>query len=364
MKKTIIFLSILATTFAMNTGVKAQAVIMLEHQTGGSEYFYDLSTAIINAQSGDYLYLPGGTFSINFPLHKGITIIGAGHYPDSTLATNQTIITGNITIADSADALHLEGLYISGNIAHAQDINSQQRADNVIIRRCSFNSLTSLQNGYNQNAPDSCFSLNWQIVNNVVRADLQFGYLRSTTVKGNIVNGRMSGAWTGANIENNVFLYNSTTDQFMNDIRYSSIKNNIFMTEGSISYPAYACYAPACGSYGNTWMNNLFVTNATNFNPGIAIADINNIFSVPSASIFQGYTAGAFSYNNNLHLNASCLGVNAGTDGTDMGIYGSSQPYKEGAVPLNPHIYFKNIGSTTNPNGTLNINIKVKAQDN
>ncbi len=52
------------------------------------------------------------------------------------------------------------------------------------------------------------------------------------------------------------------------------------------------------------------------------------------------------------------------SDGTDIGIYGSSQPYKEGAVPFNPHIYFKNIGGTTTPNGLLNINIKVKAQDN
>lgn len=342
----------------------AQGVIMVEHQSGTSAYFTNIHDAILNAQTGDYVYLPGGTFSFNDAIHKGIKIIGAGHYPDSTLATNQTIISGNITVADSAEGLHLEGLFLSGNIIHAQDINLQNRADNVVIKRCSFNSLLSNQNGYNQNAPDSCFSLNWQIVNNVIRSDIQLGYLRSINIKGNIVNGHLYSAYTGANIENNIFLYTSTTDNFMGDIRYSTIKNNIFMTAGSISNAAYACYAPACGSYGNTWLNNLFVTEVTNFNPGIAIANINNIFAVSPSTIFQNYASGAFNYNNNFNLNPSSAGVNAGTDGTDIGVYGSSQPYKEGAVPLNPHIYLKNIGGTTTPNGMLNINIKVKAQDN
>lgn len=342
----------------------AQPVIMVEHQSGISEYFVDFQNALSNAQTGDFVYLPGGTFSFNSPLHKGLKIIGAGHYPDSTLSTNQTIITGNITIGDSAHNLHLEGLYISGNIIHAQDYNTQQRADNVIIKRCSFNSLASNQNGYNQFAADSCFSVNWQIINNIVRADLQFGYLRDINLKGNIINGHMYSAYTGANIENNIFLYTSNSDQFMGDIRYSTIKNNIFMTSGSVSYAGYACYLPACGSYGNTWMNNIFVTAPANFNPGIAIADINNVFSVSASAIFQNYTSGGFNYNNNFNLAAGSVGIDAGSDGTDIGIYGSTQPYKEGAVPFNPHIYFKNIGGTTTPNGLLNINIKVKAQDN
>ncbi len=100
----------------------------------------------------------------------------------------------------------------------------------------------------------------------------------------------MYSAYTGANIENNIFLYTSNSDQFMGDIRYSTIKNNIFMTSGSVSYAGYACYLPACGSYGNTWMNNLFVTAPANFNPGIAIADINNVFSVSASAIFHKIT--------------------------------------------------------------------------
>jgi hypothetical protein len=47
-----------------------------------------------------------------------------------------------------------------------------------------------------------------------------------------------------------------------------------------------------------------------------------------------------------------------------VGIYGGLFPYKEGAVPLNPHISLKNIAPQTDVNGDLNIQLKVNAQDN
>ena len=65
----------------------------------------------------------------------------------------------------------------------------------------------------------------------------------------------------------------------------------------------------------------------------------------------------------NFHLRPGCLGKNAGTDGTDLGIYGGSFPWKNGSLPPNPHIQTKNISSATDPIGNLNVNIKVKAQE-
>jgi len=52
-----------------------------------------------------------------------------------------------------------------------------------------------------------------------------------------------------------------------------------------------------------------------------------------------------------------------GTDATECGIYGGIFPYKEGAVPYNPHIQQKSISSVTDINGNINVNIKVVAQD-
>ena len=72
----------------------SQSVISVVQADGNSAFFGDLQTAVVAAQSGDFIYVPGGTFSMgNDTIKKGVTIIGAGHYPDSTLATNQTIIS-------------------------------------------------------------------------------------------------------------------------------------------------------------------------------------------------------------------------------------------------------------------------------
>jgi hypothetical protein len=52
-----------------------------------------------------------------------------------------------------------------------------------------------------------------------------------------------------------------------------------------------------------------------------------------------------------------------GTDATQIGLYGSVFPYKDGAVPINPHIQAKTIAPVTNSIGELNIDIKVAAQN-
>lgn len=62
------------------------------------------------------------------------------------------------------------------------------------------------------------------------------------------------------------------------------------------------------------------------------------------------------------HLNnpASYLG----TDGTQIGLFGGSKPFKQGGLPENPHIRYKNIAPQTDNNGLLSIDIKVGAQSN
>ena len=79
------------------------------------------------------------------------------------------------------------------------------------------------------------------------------------------------------------------------------------------------------------------------------------------SDIFFSYSGnGNFSYLDNFHLKSECPGVGAGTDGTDLGIYGSSSPTSEGWIPSNPHIYFKQINTQTNSSGTLPVQIKVR----
>lgn len=112
---------------------------------------------------------------------------------------------------------------------------------------------------------------------------------------------------------------------------------------------------------GNAFYNNLFCPNISfpfGGNPGTG-----NIVNQPIDSIYVSHTFGSFNYNNNYQLRSNCLGNNAGSDGTDIGLFGTAYPYKPGAVPINPHIQTKIIAPNTDSQGNLNINIRVGAQD-
>ena len=95
---------------------------------------------------------------------------------------------------------------------------------------------------------------------------------------------------------------------------------------------------------------------------GTSFTALNNYTNIPQANIFVNQTGTTFNYTHDYHLQAPTTYL--GTDGTQVGIYGGTFPYKEGAVPLNPHIQLKNIAPTTDANGDLQIQIQVKAQDN
>ena len=84
--------------------------------------------------------------------------------------------------------------------------------------------------------------------------------------------------------------------------------------------------------------------------------DASNFLAVPQADIFVDQTGYIYNPDHNYQLQNDC--------GTDIGIYGTAEPFKDGGVPNNPHIQINSIGSSTNAEGDLPINIKVAAQDN
>ncbi|MEI7983085.1 MAG: hypothetical protein WCI71_15655, partial [Bacteroidota bacterium] len=71
-----------------------QAKIALQH-SGSMTTFTDITLALAASVNGDTLYLPGGPIyaSGTILIDKSLTIIGVGHYPDSTTATYQTVFS-------------------------------------------------------------------------------------------------------------------------------------------------------------------------------------------------------------------------------------------------------------------------------
>jgi hypothetical protein len=350
--------------FLFGRNLYAQNVIVLEHAAGSSEVFQTLPDAYHQAQNGDIIYLPGGTFSLGSDtIKKGISIIGAGHHADSALVTGVTYINSDITIGAGAHQFLLEGVYIAGNIWHAQASANFQRADNIMIRRCNFASLKSNGNNYTQGVNDSLFSHNWQFVHNIIRGTLELGFLKDFNFSGNFVNGQILSAYRGGSMTNNIFFFHSQSDAIMAQVRYVNFSNNVFRHDWTIATGPYACYAPPCGTWGNTFLNNIFEGGSVYLTADLYSQASGNLFNINFSSLFVSHAGGGYSYNDNYHFVSGSAGTAAGTDGTDLGVYGSNYPYRDGAVPFNPHIYYKNISPASNAAGQLQIHVKVRAQD-
>jgi hypothetical protein len=321
----------------------AQTLVALHHQ-GAATYFNGINgfvQAYNNAVNGDTIYIPGGFYSSPGNFDKRLTIFGAGHYPDSTLATEKTIITSGISFSDNADNFHLEGLQVNGDIYFAND----QSVNNLTIRRCSFNTI-DFQGDYT----NPC--INNLITQCVIHGSVVGSNAQSLLVTNNIIAGKIFNMNTNV-IQNNVILSNFYTGwphyssaSFFN-MNNSTIRNNV----------AFTSEINAITGSGNIVKNNVF---SMNWNQGSNIAS-GNYVSVDLSTFFISQSGNSFDYAHNYHLSSPAIYV--GEDGSEVGIYGNFLGYKEGAVPVNPHIQTKVIAPQTNQNGELQILIHVESQN-
>ena len=309
--------------------------------TSGVNAFVDAYNAAI---AGDTIYVPGGYFNavdINKPK---LVIFGAGHYPDSTQATGQTILTGGFTFKENADSVVFSGFMINGNVYFEYN----KSVDYVLFYRNRVNG-------------DIIFDGNGQRLNSC-------DYV---TIKENIFN-----AINGANALNCI-VANNIIKSKIESFETSSIVNNIFLGNHYYGYPYYFDYNisstnncliqnnihyqniggfPYCNN--NIIQNNLYISSP-NFGSNTSTGNYTN---VQQENIFINHSGNTFDYSYNYHLQDP--NTYLGVDGTQVGIYGGLYgPYKEGAVPKNPHIIMKNIAPTTDSNGNLNVIIRVGAQN-
>ena len=339
MKKQTFFSIVVAIATSMT--INAQ-IIALHSSTGvqmfkGNTAFADAYTA---AQNGDTIYLSGNSFTPPAEFNKQLMILGAGHYPDSTVATGKTFINGQVQLRESADNFYLEGVEVTGNVI----FYSNEAVDGVIIKRCKingqFNVLGDLSN------PSS----NLGIVGNVLGQRINLENAETALLSNNIIVNTFMFS-NGNLINNNIimgFIWGSSMDYLFYG-NNNSLNNNIFLWEG---------YNANVNGSGNIFNNNLYVEPAPNY--GTTATSTGNYTGILQGDIFVSQTGTAFSYLHNYHLKSPT--TYTGAEGSQVGVYGGIFPYKEGAVPLNPHIQVKNIASTTDANGNLQIQIQVGAQ--
>lgn len=341
MKKQILFTLIVA--LATCVCVKAQTIAL--HSSTGVQIFNGntaLADAYVAANNGDTLYLSGNTFTPPSVFDKSLMIFGAGFYTDSTLATGKTFINGSIDLNENADNFYLEGVEVTGDIRLYND----KSINNVKIKRCKINGVFRADG--NLSNPSSNLSL----IGNIFMGYLYLDNTQTALLSNNIIVQSFRGS-NGNMINNNIILgYISYTSYTL----YLFMGNNNILNNNIILWSDMD--ARASGT-GNFFYNNLYVTNNPSY--GTTPTASGNYTGVAQSAIFINQTGSTFDYAHDYHLQNS--GAYLGTDGTEVGIYGGIFPYKEGAVPVNPHIQFRNIAPTTDANGDLQIQIQVEAQE-
>ena len=337
-----IFLFLLLTVCCSFSTALAQKVIAV--QSGGQMTTYNtFEDAIAAANNGDDIYLPGGIVPKNIPgnpiyITKKLNIIGVGYNNNETPATGKTVLQGVLTFSAGSSGSSITGVELNSELGI-------HTVNNILIKR--------VRMGY---------VMIYGTVNNILISESVSGALAGQTnyVQSNIVVEKcFIGDFGGTALDhlNNFYLKNSiifnysSTPFFFRDVNSSLIENTIIAT---------SAYIPITQGYNNQFNNCLFTQSINGLGPN---TQSNCIFDQPLVDIFIQHTGNTFSIDNDYHLQPNSPGINAGTDGTDIGLYGTSEPFKDGGTPTYPHILSKTIGNTTDPNGNLLINIQVKAQD-
>lgn len=339
---------IICLLFALGsiTLLNAQPKITLSH-LGVPSFYTNLSTAITAAVNGDTLYLPGGaiTPTTQINVSKSLHFVGTGHYPDSTLATGATWIN-DMRFTTGSSGSSVEGIdFDILTIAYG----SIQSITGFTVKRCSIDAFYIGQD--NVSTIESII-----VTDNVFKGAITIkpGYPNILLMR-NIFLYTQSNSCQGLLLKNNIFyVYYPAA---LSDFNGCVLENNIIIgttSSGSINNITF-------GSYNCQYIKNICIPTVSNWGSN---TNTNNIVGQTVASTFVNAPGGNFSYSYNYHLLPGSPGVNYGTDGTDVGIFGTTTPYKDGAVPFNPHIMSKNINSSLTPAGILNVNVSVSAQDN
>jgi len=339
--------------FALVLATSAQKYVTTLQHNGVAQAFYGQNSLIeaYNASvKGDTLNLSGGYFNAPTAFAKGITVIGSGHFPDPTgVVEKRTKILSGLTINFGADSLRLEGLYIDGDINYA----AASSINYVKVIRCRlasarFNSNSELASK-NYCSFEECFIEGGINFNNYgINLYVYHSIIKSTPIiLDNWYETSVSNINGSAQIDGNIFIPISSV-AFGNVIG-SLINNNIIITQ----------YFLFRGFDSNTLINNLFIQSTVNFGTN---SYSNNYLGVPQADIFVNETGNAIDYTHDYHLKNPEKYI--GTDGTQVGLYGGTIPFKEKGLPTNPQITSKHIASETDVNGNLDVNITVKAQAN
>lgn len=327
-------LTLLLCGLASSTMLNA-TVWTVSNEPGYPAQFTDVQAAHDAAQAGDTLYVTAsatgyGTLSID----RTITVIGGG-YDQGGPTTN----IGQIYLTSGSDGSKIMSLYAQIYLTIDGGISD------ILIERV--NGSVSNNGG---------FAVNGVVIKHCVLSTL--GMNSSWTnvlITNNLISGQVGGSYSpSVLISNNVFA-STIGNYFFYDMGYALLSNNIFYGSPIASAVSNCTFSNNL-SYQTT-DDNLPPTAGNNVGTGNLVGVDPLFVNVPDAQC-------AWTYD--YHLQASSPGHNAGTDGTDIGLYGGSAPLNVpfGGTPRLPQVtQFDLLNSTIGQGGTINVQVQGAKHD-
>ncbi|MEO8591304.1 MAG: hypothetical protein ABI432_18135 [Flavobacteriales bacterium] len=340
-------LTLLAALGLITAGAQAQLQRIVLQGSGAPQVFTDIAGAVAAAQSGDKLYFSGGTFTQtgDLVLDKTMHFIGAGIHPDSSNVTATTSINcTNLRITTGASGSTFTGIAFnpSGQTYYGLD-DTDDDPTGIVFQRCEFK-----------------------------RGGIHLGNAgstSSTTFDGCIMIATGTNQYMYGSTGETIIIRCILTNKLLSGFSRLFLKNSVIMSarlQNSDNCIVQNCVFNYNGAplwqVDGVQISNCLVTGATMFSNSGSSSETNNIYGVPAASIFVNDADGYYQYGDDVHLAAGSLGIGAGNDGTDIGLYGTHSPYKPGVIPYNPHYQQAAIDPATNWNGELPVQIRTAVQ--
>ena len=367
------YYALLAISFsALNTFA---SIITVSNNVNSPGQYTNLQAAITAAANNDTIYIHRSDLSYgDITINKTLTLIGEGALPNKQVLlsgsvaqiSNMNLSYAVFPAATSASGSKFYGLSFSSTIY----INDPNGISNLVFNR---NRINALYYAYN--------NTNYIITQNIINSFTQYysnSGLSNSVISNNIIANFSIPIDAPNPSSNNIISNNIIQSTFY--ARGAVVSNNIFFNfaaGGSFNISTYSCtfsnnlfyaFTPVVGtniiSGTNTGSGNLFNVDPQ-FTTAALCSDVYNYtYTAPTAGPFADF-----------HLLSSSSGVNYGTDGTNIGIYGGNYPWIDGSTTDSRFRYYPMTSQVpqmiqmdiTNPtlpeNGTLNVNFNAKTQN-
>ncbi|MCF6296135.1 MAG: hypothetical protein L3J25_10670 [Flavobacteriaceae bacterium] len=336
------FLIALLLIFAAQFTV-AQTVHTVDNRSESGAMYTSVNAAITAAVVGDTIYIhPSPTSYGSVTVNKTLTLIGLGHNPANT--NGLRAVLSAITFSNSCFNSVIKGLE-THNIAVTGQVPTN--ADGVKIIN---NKIT----GSIQNSGGANLSVDWVIEGNYFTSTSFAIYPSEANwfISNNWMRGGFSRLGNTSVIINNIIVSSAASGNPIIFDRCNSpiVANNIFLfTQAAtgVGLSSSTINFQNCMTYNYTGI----VLDPLGDGTGGNFDETNPLFTNVPANTVTDF------YNNDYSLTAGSPGAGAGTDGTDLGIYGRLFDFDPNGRPdLMPYPTLINITNTViAPGQSLNV---------